>query len=161
MENIIQAFFEDATLTDGAYALPVEARWSTIINTPAPNSMSPLTPPCIYIYKWLVQGLVFWLHNGKSALQFERLVWWELEKRRPLGRLWNSTRKQCKLCLDSAHSLPLEAEQRCRRFFACQRCVEWQRHIGDSQETDSELAVRSDLFVATLLTKKYDFEGMF
>ena len=36
-ENIIRAFFEDATLTDGAYALPVEARWSTIINTPAPQ----------------------------------------------------------------------------------------------------------------------------
>ena len=50
-ENIIRAFFEDATLTDGAYALPVETRWSTIINTSAPNSMSPLTLPCIYIYK--------------------------------------------------------------------------------------------------------------
>ena len=37
MENIIRAFFEDATFTDGAYALPVEARWSTIINTPAPQ----------------------------------------------------------------------------------------------------------------------------
>ena len=37
MENIIRAFFEDVTLTDGAYALPVEARWSTIINTPAPQ----------------------------------------------------------------------------------------------------------------------------
>lgn len=36
-ENIIQAFFEDATFTDGTYALPAEARWSTIINTPAPQ----------------------------------------------------------------------------------------------------------------------------
>ena len=36
-ENIIQAFFEDATFTDGTYSLPVEARWSTIINTPAPK----------------------------------------------------------------------------------------------------------------------------
>lgn len=36
-ENIIQAFFDDATFTDGTYNLPVEARWSTIINTPAPK----------------------------------------------------------------------------------------------------------------------------
>ncbi len=33
--NIQAAFFEDATFTDGTYFLPVEARWSTIINTPA------------------------------------------------------------------------------------------------------------------------------
>lgn len=31
------AFFDDATFTDGTYNLPVEARWSTIINTPAPQ----------------------------------------------------------------------------------------------------------------------------
>ena len=36
-ENIIKAFFDDATFTDGTYNLPAEARWSTIINTPAPN----------------------------------------------------------------------------------------------------------------------------
>jgi len=36
-ENIIQAFFDDATFTDGTYNLPIEARWSTIINTPAPK----------------------------------------------------------------------------------------------------------------------------
>ena len=36
-ENIIAAFFDDATFTDGTYNLPVEARWSTIINTPAPK----------------------------------------------------------------------------------------------------------------------------
>ena len=36
-ENIRAAFFDDATFTDGTYNLPVEARWSTIINTPAPN----------------------------------------------------------------------------------------------------------------------------
>lgn len=36
-ENIIEAFFEDATFTDGTFNLPVEARWSTIINTPAPS----------------------------------------------------------------------------------------------------------------------------
>ena len=36
-EDIIKAFFEDATFTDGTYDLPVEARWSTIINTPAPK----------------------------------------------------------------------------------------------------------------------------
>lgn len=36
-ENIRAAFFDDATFTDGTYDLPVEARWSTIINTPAPK----------------------------------------------------------------------------------------------------------------------------
>lgn len=36
-ENIRMAFFEDATFTDGTYYLPKEARWETIINTPAPN----------------------------------------------------------------------------------------------------------------------------
>lgn len=35
-EQIIAAFFDDATFTDGTYNLPPEARWSTIINTPAP-----------------------------------------------------------------------------------------------------------------------------
>lgn len=34
-ESIVAAFFDDATFTDGTYNLPVEARWSTIINTPA------------------------------------------------------------------------------------------------------------------------------
>lgn len=33
-EGIQAAFFDDATFTDGTYNLPVEARWSTIINTP-------------------------------------------------------------------------------------------------------------------------------
>ena len=36
-ENIKAAFFDDATFTDGTYNLSVEARWSTIINTPAPG----------------------------------------------------------------------------------------------------------------------------
>lgn len=36
-ENIKAAFFDDATFTDGTYNLPSEARWSTIINTPAPG----------------------------------------------------------------------------------------------------------------------------
>ena len=36
-EKIRAAFFDDATFTDGTYNLPVEARWSTIINTPAPQ----------------------------------------------------------------------------------------------------------------------------
>lgn len=36
-ENIMSAFFEDATFTDGTYNLPPEARWSTIIDTPAPG----------------------------------------------------------------------------------------------------------------------------
>ena len=36
-EDIIAAFFDDATFTDGTYNLPLEARWSTIINTPAPK----------------------------------------------------------------------------------------------------------------------------
>ena len=36
-EAISAAFFGDATFTDGTYNLPVEARWSTIINTPAPG----------------------------------------------------------------------------------------------------------------------------
>ena len=35
-ENIRTAFFDDATFADGTYNLPVEARWSTIINTAAP-----------------------------------------------------------------------------------------------------------------------------
>lgn len=34
-ENIRAAFFDDATFTDGTYNLSPEARWSTIINTPA------------------------------------------------------------------------------------------------------------------------------
>lgn len=36
-EEIWNAFFNDPTFTDGTYNLPVEARWSTIINTPAPQ----------------------------------------------------------------------------------------------------------------------------
>lgn len=36
-EQIRAAFFDDATFTDGTYNLPMEARWSTIINTPAPK----------------------------------------------------------------------------------------------------------------------------
>lgn len=36
-EEIQAAFFDDPTFTDGTYNLPVEARWSTIINTPAPE----------------------------------------------------------------------------------------------------------------------------
>lgn len=36
-ENIRAAFFDDATFADGTYNIPVEARWSTIINTPAPK----------------------------------------------------------------------------------------------------------------------------
>ena len=35
--KIFAAFFDDATFTDGTYNLPPEARWSTIINTPAPK----------------------------------------------------------------------------------------------------------------------------
>lgn len=36
-EDIRTAFFDDATFADGTYNLPIEARWSTIINTPAPS----------------------------------------------------------------------------------------------------------------------------
>lgn len=36
-EEIVAAFIDDATFTDGTYNLPVDARWSTIINTPAPK----------------------------------------------------------------------------------------------------------------------------
>ncbi|MBC5662219.1 restriction endonuclease subunit M [Clostridium sp. AF17-2] len=36
-ENIRAAFFDDATFADGTYNLPPEARWSTIIHTPAPG----------------------------------------------------------------------------------------------------------------------------
>ena len=36
-ENNKAAFFDDPTFADGTYNLPVEARWSTIINTPAPS----------------------------------------------------------------------------------------------------------------------------
>ena len=36
-ENIRSAFFDDASFTDGTYNLPKEARWATIINTPAPQ----------------------------------------------------------------------------------------------------------------------------
>lgn len=35
--DIQAAFFDDISFTDGTYNLPVEARWSTIINTPAPQ----------------------------------------------------------------------------------------------------------------------------
>lgn len=34
---MIEAFMDDPTFTDGTYNLYPEARWSTIINTPAPN----------------------------------------------------------------------------------------------------------------------------
>lgn len=34
-EEIVKAFFDDASFADGTYDLPVEARWSTIINTSA------------------------------------------------------------------------------------------------------------------------------
>ena len=36
-EEIIKAFFDDATFADGTFDLPIEARWSTIINTAAPQ----------------------------------------------------------------------------------------------------------------------------
>lgn len=36
-EEIQKAFFEDATFADGTFDLPKEARWSTIINTAAPQ----------------------------------------------------------------------------------------------------------------------------
>lgn len=36
-ENIKVAFFDDPTFSDGTYNLLPEARWSTIINTPAPK----------------------------------------------------------------------------------------------------------------------------
>ncbi len=36
-ENNRKAFLEDPAFTDGTYNLPQEARWSTIINTPAPK----------------------------------------------------------------------------------------------------------------------------
>ena len=36
-EEIKAAFFDDATFTDGTYNLPKAARWSTIVNTPAPQ----------------------------------------------------------------------------------------------------------------------------
>lgn len=36
-EEIRRAFFDDPTFTDGTYNLLPEARWSTIINTPAPS----------------------------------------------------------------------------------------------------------------------------
>lgn len=36
-EDIRAAFFDDATFADGTYNLPAEARWSTILNTPAPG----------------------------------------------------------------------------------------------------------------------------
>lgn len=36
-EAIRAAFFDDATFADGTYNLPMEARWFTIINTPAPD----------------------------------------------------------------------------------------------------------------------------
>ncbi len=34
-EEILKAFFDDPTFVDGTYFVPEEARWSTIINTPA------------------------------------------------------------------------------------------------------------------------------
>ena len=36
-EAIKVAFLDDPTFTDGTYNLPIDARWSTIINTPAPK----------------------------------------------------------------------------------------------------------------------------
>lgn len=36
-EDIRAAFFDDATFADGTYSLPPEARWNTLINTPAPQ----------------------------------------------------------------------------------------------------------------------------
>ena len=36
-EEIVKAFFDDASFVGGTYNLPVEARWSTLINTPAPK----------------------------------------------------------------------------------------------------------------------------
>ena len=36
-ENIKAAFFKDASFPDGTYNLPLEARWSAIINAPAPQ----------------------------------------------------------------------------------------------------------------------------
>lgn len=36
-EAIKAAFGDDPTFPDGTYPLPIEARWSTIINTPAPQ----------------------------------------------------------------------------------------------------------------------------
>lgn len=42
-ENIRAAFFDDATFADGTYNLPPEARWSTIISTPAPQLNVALT----------------------------------------------------------------------------------------------------------------------
>lgn len=36
-EEIKAAFFDDATFADGTYNLPEKARWSTIMNTPAPE----------------------------------------------------------------------------------------------------------------------------
>lgn len=36
-ENIRKAFFDDPSFADGTFALPEEARWSTIINTAAPQ----------------------------------------------------------------------------------------------------------------------------
>ncbi|MBR3624133.1 MAG: type I restriction-modification system subunit M N-terminal domain-containing protein [Selenomonadaceae bacterium] len=35
--EIQKAFFDDPSFTDGTYNLPVNARWHTIINTPAPK----------------------------------------------------------------------------------------------------------------------------
>ena len=35
--DIQKAFFDDATFADGTFDLPPESRWSTIINTPAPQ----------------------------------------------------------------------------------------------------------------------------
>ena len=36
-ENVRKGFFDDATFADGTFPLPKEARWSTIINTAAPQ----------------------------------------------------------------------------------------------------------------------------
>ena len=36
-EAIKAAFLDDPTFTDGTYNLPIEARWQTIIDTPAPK----------------------------------------------------------------------------------------------------------------------------
>ena len=74
-ENIKAAFFDDATFTDGTYNLPVEARWSTIINTPAPQLNVALDTALHSIAassKQLKAQYFFFVHTHRNILNIKQ-----------------------------------------------------------------------------------------
>ena len=62
-ENIRAAFFDDATFADGTYNLPPEARWSTIISTPAPQ----LNVALYCIVRYRISWNLFQTRKGKKS----------------------------------------------------------------------------------------------